>query len=129
MACFGAVHTPGLSVFNLKLSASPASQVAAALLPHQQPADRPDLLARVFRLQLKVLLDDLLKHHMLGRTQAHLYVIEFQKHGLPHAHILIILSPSDKLNSPDDYDRCAQFMASRLCSDESSLLNCHSLQK
>lgn len=82
-----------------------ASQVMTALLPRQQPTDRPDLLARVFRLQLKVLLDDLIKFHMLGRTQAHMYVIEFQKRGLPHAHILLILAPQDKLNSPDDYDR------------------------
>ena len=71
-------------------------------------------MARVFRLQLKVLLEDLLKHHMLGRVHAHQYVIEFQKRGLPHAHILIILAPEDKLNSPDDYDRCAVVTVSRI---------------
>ena len=86
----------------------------AELLPHQQPSDRPDLLARVFRLKLKVLLEDLLKFHVLGRPQASMYVIEFQKRGLPHAHILIILAPEDKLNSPDDYDRCALIMVLRV---------------
>ena len=82
-------------------------QVLMDMLPHQQPADRPDLLARVFRLKLRVLLDDLVKFHMLGRTQANIHVIEFQKRGLPHAHILLILALEDKLNSPEDYDRCA----------------------
>jgi len=31
--------------------------------------------------------------------------IEFQKRGLPHAHILIILASEDKLRSPDQYDK------------------------
>ena len=37
-------------------------------------------------------------------------MIEFQKRGLPHAHILIILAAEDKPQSADDYDRitCAE---------------------
>ena len=34
----------------------------------------------------------------------HMYAIEFQKRGLPHAHILIIFADDDKLKTPDDYD-------------------------
>lgn len=34
-----------------------------------------------------------------------IYTIEFQKRGLPHAHILLFLHPEDKINSPDDIDR------------------------
>ncbi|XP_021771182.1 uncharacterized protein LOC110735317 [Chenopodium quinoa] len=35
---------------------------------------------------------------------AHFYVIEFQKRGLPHAHILITLAPEDKPKCPEDID-------------------------
>lgn len=37
-------------------------------------------------------------------------VIEFQKRGLPHAHMLFFLAPEDKLRTVDDYDRiiCAE---------------------
>ncbi|OMP11561.1 DNA helicase PIF1, ATP-dependent [Corchorus olitorius] len=33
------------------------------------------------------------------------YSVEFQKRGLPHAHILLWLQPSAKLKGPDDIDR------------------------
>ncbi|CAJ2677885.1 unnamed protein product [Trifolium pratense] len=33
-----------------------------------------------------------------------MYTIEFQKRGLPHAHILIFLHPSSKYHSPEDID-------------------------
>jgi hypothetical protein len=32
-------------------------------------------------------------------------VVEFQKRCLPHAHVLLILHPDDKLKDTDDYDR------------------------
>jgi len=72
-------------------------EIQHELLPGQKATDRPGLVARVFRLKLKSLLDDLLKKHVLGRTVAHCYVVEFQKSGLPHAHILLILAPEDKI--------------------------------
>jgi hypothetical protein len=62
----------------------------------QDPQDRPDIVARVFKCKLQALLNDVTKHHVLGRVVAHLHVIEFQKRGLPHAHILLILDPADK---------------------------------
>jgi hypothetical protein len=34
-----------------------------------------------------------------------LYTIEFQKRGLPHAHILLFLHPSSKYPTPDDIDK------------------------
>jgi hypothetical protein len=34
-----------------------------------------------------------------------MYTIEFQKRGLPHAHILIFLHPSNKYPTPNDIDR------------------------
>ncbi|XP_052889380.1 uncharacterized protein LOC128297726 [Anopheles moucheti] len=42
-----------------------------------------------------------------GIEVARIHVIEFQKRGLPHAHILIILAEEDKPQTPDHYDRFA----------------------
>ena len=59
-------------------------------------ANRPDLVARVFNLKLKNLLDELTKDNIFGQVAAWMHVIEFQKRGLPHAHILLILSSDFK---------------------------------
>lgn len=46
----------------------------------------------------------------LGHVIAHLHVIEYQKRGLPHAHILIILKPEDRPVTADEIDKfvCAE---------------------
>jgi hypothetical protein len=40
-----------------------------------------------------------------------MWVIEFQKRGLPHAHILLTFSTEHKMRNPADYDTmvCAEF--------------------
>ncbi|KAM0926706.1 hypothetical protein ACQ4PT_003685 [Festuca glaucescens] len=45
--------------------------------PGQKPADRPDIVSRVFKMKLDQLYV--------------LYTVEFQKRGLPHAHMLVWL--------------------------------------
>ena len=42
---------------------------------------------------------------MLGTITAMIHVIEFQKCGLPHAHILIILDNALKLRTEEDIDK------------------------
>ncbi len=86
------------------------TEIVENLMPGESPQDRPDLVNRVFRLKLEELKKDLFKRKFLGRTVAHIYVIEFQKRGLPHAHILIVLAPEDKLKTADDIDKyvCAE---------------------
>ncbi|GET67424.1 uncharacterized protein LOC104885245 [Rhizophagus irregularis DAOM 181602=DAOM 197198] len=79
-------------------------EVTRELLPHQTAVDRPDLTVRVFHMKLRELLKDLCEKHCLGKVAAFVYVIEFQKRGLPHAHILLILSQDSKLHSAEDYD-------------------------
>jgi len=51
-----------------------------------------------------------LKKGVLGKVIAHVHVIEFQKRGLPHAHILMILASEDKPKTPEDFDKlvCAE---------------------
>ncbi len=42
-------------------------------------SDRPDLVARVFKLKMDALLNDLTQRHVLGRVIAHMHVVEWQK--------------------------------------------------
>eukprot|EP00966_Prymnesium_polylepis_P041476 962628-Prymnesium_polylepis.1 len=41
---------------------------------------------------------------IFGEAVAHLSVVEFQKRGLPHAHILLIVKRGDRINSADEID-------------------------
>ncbi|XP_018443555.1 uncharacterized protein LOC108815454 [Raphanus sativus] len=67
--------------------------------------DRPDLSCRLFKVKLDSLMDDLTKKHVLGKTVSAVYTIEFQKRGLPHAHILLFMESKDKFPTSDDIDR------------------------
>lgn len=60
------------------------------------------MTARVFHQKLKELLNDIVEKEAFGKPLAYVYVIEFQKRGLPHCHILIILNYNSKPLSPDD---------------------------
>jgi hypothetical protein len=79
-------------------------EITENLAPGQTTQDHPDLVARVFRLKLSTLLEDILTNGVLGRVVAHMYVIEFQKWGLPHVHILIIFAAADKPITTEDID-------------------------
>lgn len=46
-----------------------------------------------------------LKKGILGDFEAEVHQVEFQKRGLPHVHILVILKARSKPTSPSDYDR------------------------
>lgn len=85
-------------------------EIKDALKEGQLAQDRPDLTARVFRANLKDLKDQLFKKQIFGKVAAHVHVIEFQKRGLPHAHMLIILKSEFKITSPDHFDNfvCAE---------------------
>ncbi|KAL6517513.1 hypothetical protein OROMI_033214 [Orobanche minor] len=72
---------------------------------NSKPEDRPDIVCCVFKMKLDVLIIDLKDHGLLGKTQAVIYTVEFQKRGLPHAHILLFLHRDNKIPSPNDVDR------------------------
>ncbi|XP_045797724.1 uncharacterized protein LOC123891897 [Trifolium pratense] len=71
---------------------------------------RPDICCRVFKLKLDEMMNDFKKGDFFGRVIASVYTIEFQKRGLPHAHILLWLDYRDKLNSASAIDSviCAE---------------------
>ena len=81
------------------------------LLPGQTPENRPDLVARVFQSRKKQFIHDLTKGEIFGLPVAHLWVIEFQKRGLPHAHILIILEDGKRPKTPQDVDKQSYHLA------------------
>jgi acetyltransferase-like isoleucine patch superfamily enzyme len=80
-------------------------EIKKALQLGQQPQDRPDLVTRVFKIKLKELINDIHKNHILGCTIVRIYVVEFQKRGLPHAHILIFFTEDYKPHTVEDVDR------------------------
>ncbi|XP_010497042.1 PREDICTED: uncharacterized protein LOC104774077, partial [Camelina sativa] len=69
------------------------------------PDDRPDILCRVFKMKLDSLMHDLTKRHILGKTVSAMYTIEFQKRGLPHAHILLFMDQKHKFPKTEDIDK------------------------
>jgi hypothetical protein len=80
-------------------------EITEKLFHGQLPQDRPDLVARVFKAKQRDLMNLLTKGKHFGEVAAYVHVTEFQKRGLPHEHILLIMKARNKLATPDDYDR------------------------
>ncbi|KYN07868.1 ATP-dependent DNA helicase PIF1, partial [Cyphomyrmex costatus] len=80
-------------------------EILENLLPFQKPADRPDICARVFNIKKDYLLDLIVKQKFFGEVAAYVYVIEFQKRGLPHVHILVTLKQNYKITTVEIIDK------------------------
>jgi hypothetical protein len=74
-------------------------EIKDELLPGQTAQHRPDLIARVFNLKRKELIRQLTEHCIFGKSIAYLCSVEWQKRGLPHAHILVWLSADDRIHA------------------------------
>ncbi|XP_060855219.1 uncharacterized protein LOC132932888 [Metopolophium dirhodum] len=79
-------------------------EITENLAAHSTASDRPDLVARVFNRKLQELIVDITVNRVFGNVGAYVYTIEFQKRGLPHAHILIILAEDCKFRTAEDVD-------------------------
>ncbi|KAI5438706.1 hypothetical protein KIW84_024434 [Lathyrus oleraceus] len=80
-------------------------EIQRVLAPlHLKAQDKLDVISRIFKIKFDQLLSDLSKG-VLGKVLAYIYTIEFEKRGLPHAHILIFLHPSNKYPRPEDIDK------------------------
>ncbi|KAM3739279.1 hypothetical protein ACB098_08G012800 [Castanea mollissima] len=73
--------------------------------PGQKVEDRPDVIARVFKIKLDQLLYDLKHGQHFGKVIAVVHIVEYQKRGLPHAHILLFLYHDDKHPTAAEIDR------------------------
>ncbi|KAK9665754.1 hypothetical protein RND81_14G133600 [Saponaria officinalis] len=69
-----------------------------------RPEDRPDIVVRIFKMKLDKMMFDFKKRRIFGRTKGAVYTIEFQKRGLPHAHILLFLHRDHKFSEVADVD-------------------------
>ncbi|RCV33104.1 hypothetical protein SETIT_7G056000v2 [Setaria italica] len=79
-------------------------EIKNELYPSQSPQDRPDPLTRVFKVKLEELKRMLMENDILRKVRACVYVMEFQKKGLPHAHLLLIMQSKYKITCPEQYD-------------------------
>ena len=109
----GIVHHYGKPDLFITFTCNPRwKEITDELLENQTASDRPDLVARVFKLKLQSLLQDIYfgSEHVLGKMVALIYVIEWQKWGPPHAHILCISDKESKPRTSEDYDKivCAE---------------------
>ena len=103
MAIVRAYHKPDLFI---TMTCNPQwTEITSELEEGQLPQDRPDIVARVFKLKKDQLIHDLVKEGVLGKVVAYMYTIEFQKRGLPHCHILLILKEEDRALTPEVVDK------------------------
>ncbi|TKR59316.1 hypothetical protein L596_029006 [Steinernema carpocapsae] len=102
MAIVREFGTPDLFV---TFTCNPAwREIVDNLKPGQAANDRPDLVAKVFKLKMNEFMDDICKKGVLGKVTAYVKVVEFQKRGLPHIHMLLMLREEDKLRTPEQVD-------------------------
>ncbi|XP_025625414.1 uncharacterized protein [Arachis hypogaea] len=80
------------------------TKITSELNPVQTPQDRLDLTTRIFRAKFEQLKEDVITKGVLGKVKSYIYVTEFQKRGLSHVHMLLILENNDKLIDPEHYD-------------------------
>ncbi|XP_073505192.1 uncharacterized protein [Phyllobates terribilis] len=77
-------------------------EIGGHLLPGQKTVNRHDLIAWVFKQKLSKMTNLITKSHIYGETQCWMYSVEWQKRGLPHAHILIWLKQKIQLIEIDN---------------------------
>ena len=80
-------------------------EIVKNLKPGQHFLDAPHLTTRVFNMYKKQLLKELWQDGVLGKCDSKISVIEFQKRGLPHCHILIHLKKEDKIENLEEVDK------------------------
>ena len=80
-------------------------EIVQNLLHGQQASDRPDLCCRIFKIKLGVLMSHLKNGKVFGPYDFHMSVIEYQKRGLPHAHVIVKFKNAgpDVLNQMDSW--------------------------
>lgn len=79
-------------------------EITRELLPGQTAFDRPDLVARVFHMKKQAILKEIYENGIFGMAVAYVWVDEFQKRGIPHMHLLVVLAEPHKLLSVTDVD-------------------------
>ncbi|GJV34368.1 DNA helicase [Tanacetum coccineum] len=76
----------------------------ASRYPGLTPADRADIVCRVFQQKVKDFVKFLKEVKTFGRVVGVLYTIEFQKRGLPHCHTLLWVDSKNKITDASQID-------------------------
>ncbi|XP_074356397.1 uncharacterized protein LOC141696110 [Apium graveolens] len=105
LAICHAIGHPSLFLTMTCNSKWPEIQEMFKLLPNVDHVDAPDIVSRVFKLKLDQLLVLIKKKNYFGKCIGDMHVIEFQKRGLPHMHMLIWMSPESRPNSIEKVDQ------------------------
>ena len=119
----------------ITMTCNPKHPLILKALPRgASSSDRPDIVLRVFRQQVIQLTKILVEGKVPGweTTKGLILVVEFQKRGLPHVHLLIILNRNnpisaqeiekyataeipDSVSHPRDRERVTTYMLHRPC--------------
>jgi len=81
------------------------AEIQDELLSGQTAIDGPDLVARLFNLKVRDLLDQLKHKQVFGPWRGWVWTIEYQKRGLPHLHLLLFLKTDVQFLTPVYIDR------------------------
>ena len=68
------------------------------------------IIVRVFWRKVLYLIELLTKIEVFGKHAGFVGTIEFQKRGLPHLHLLLIMRPQDKPQCATDVDKYVSAM-------------------
>ncbi|XP_062000159.1 uncharacterized protein LOC133717461 [Rosa rugosa] len=72
--------------------------------PMYKVEDRPDIISRIFKIKLQDMITYIKSGKPFGEIEADVHTIEFQKRGLPHAHMLFWLKKNYKCYTAVDID-------------------------
>ncbi|XP_032871835.1 uncharacterized protein LOC116968956 [Amblyraja radiata] len=103
------VRKYGNASFFITMTCNPNwSEIRPSLFDSQEPCDRPDLIASVFDLKMKIFIKYVTgPNGLFGNCIAFVSTVEYQKRGLPHLQCLLWLDEATK-PTPNDFDTFVQ---------------------
>ena len=129
MATVRVFGTP--SLFITFTASAGAPEVKACLnaqgLKGQTAVDRWDLVSAVFNEHVRCMIRELMVDNVFGEAVARFHVLEFQKRGLPHVHLLVWLAEGDAVTDASSIDSIisAQLPQATALRDQVCLTNVH----
>ncbi|KAF2232145.1 hypothetical protein EV356DRAFT_418929, partial [Viridothelium virens] len=79
-------------------------EITQALPSGQIARDQEDIVNLVFYIKLRKLQREWVTTNTLGEVSTLIWTLEFQKRGLPHAHMLEMMEPAVRLCSTEYVD-------------------------
>lgn len=80
--------------------------------------DIANICVRLFYIKCRAILSDIISGKVFGYVISWFWVVEFQKRGLPHIHMMFTLDPKPKLSNPEDIDK---IISAEIPEDDSEL--------